>query len=306
MKRLEDLDLNLLLLLHWLLEERSVTRAAARVSLSQPAASRGLQRLREAFGDELLVRSGRKLTPSRLAMSLQPDLTRAVQHLRIVALTDENFDPKTSSETVVIACNDYLSAIGTQAWVDAISPVAPKMRSNWRALDLTVMDALGSGQVDLVIIPEAAMNTLPKSALSQDMVVKPLLNDRFVVFGAVSHPAILAETLSVDDFAAVPQVLVSPAGEGPGFIDRVLASHDLKRHIAHRTASFHHAADLAVATGGLTVIPERLARLKVNGAFRALPFAGQDLTSHLVWHASRTSDKAHVWVRRQLQAYFSP
>jgi len=305
MKRLEDLDLNLLLLLHWLLEERSVTRAASRVGISQPAASRGLQRLREIFSDELLIRSGRQYTLSRLAGTIKGDLARAVQHFRIVAHMDETFSPGTSDESVVIACNDYLAAICTEAWVEAIRPHAPAMRSSWRPLDLAVIDALASGQVDLAIIPDAALANIPKSALAQDMVVKPLLSDRFVVFGAAAHAALLVDDLSLTMFAEVDHVLVSPMGTGLGRVDGALKKHGLKRRITHRTASFTHAADLAVATGGLTVIPERLARLKSNGIYRQLPFDSEQLSSSVVWHASRTSDQAHTWVRRRFQMFFN-
>lgn len=304
MKRLEDLDLNLLLLLHWLLEEQSVTRAASRVGVSQPAASRGLQRLRDVFSDELLIRSGRGYTLSRLAAAIQGDLARAIQHFRSVAHRDETFSPETSTENVVIACNDYLSTVCTDAWIEAIAPHAPAMRSSWRPLDLSVMDALASGQVDLALIPEAAIANIPKSALSQDMVVKPLLSDQFTVFGSAVHEAMNVDDLSLTQFAAADHILVSPDGEGLGFVDQILKRSDMARNISHRTASFNHAADLAIAMGALTVIPERLAKLKSNGAFRQTPFESVGVSSSLVWHASRTSDRAHTWVRRQLQNFF--
>jgi DNA-binding transcriptional LysR family regulator len=304
MKRLEDIDLNLLLLLHWLLEERSVTRAASRVGVSQPAASRGLQRLRDVFSDELLIRSGRGYTLSRLAAAIQGDLARAIQHFRSVAHRDETFSPDTSTENVVIACNDYLSTVCADAWVEAIAPHAPTMRSSWRPLDVSVIESLASGQVDLALIPEVALANIHKSAVSQDMVVKPLLSDQFVVFGPATHPVLIADILSLRMFADADHVLVSPIGEGLGFVDGVLNAHCLERRIIHRTASFNHAADLAIATGGLTVVPERLAALKLNGIYRQTPFETEQLSSNLVWHASRTSDRAHTWVRRQFQAFF--
>lgn len=304
MKRLENIDLNLLLLLHWLFEEQSVTRAASRVGMSQPAASRGLQRLRDVFSDELLIRSGRGYTLSRLATTIQSDLARAIQHFRSVAHMDVSFSPDTSTENVVFACNDYLSTICTDAWVEAIAPHAPAMRSSWRPLDMSVIDALASGQVDLTLIQDAALANIHKTALSQDMVVKPLLNDRFVVFGSATHPSLIADTFSLTMFADANHVLVSPNGEGFGFVDGILKTHGLERRITHRTASFNHAADLALATGGLTVIPERLAKLKLNGIYRQTPFETEQLSSSLVWHASRTSDRAHTWVRRQFQTFF--
>lgn len=305
MKRLENIDLNLLLLLHWLLEECSVTRAASRVGLSQPAASRGLQRLRGEFSDELLIRSGRGYTRSRLANAIKGDLEHAVQHLRTVAHMEDVFVSEQSQEKVVIACNDYLSAICAKAWISAITPQAPMMRSSWRPLDADVKDALVSGQIDMAIMPRAAQAGIPITGVLQDMVVRPLLDDKFVVFGPAAHPAIAQGVPALKSFAAADHVLVSPSGEGPGFVDDVLARHGLERRIGHRTSGFNHAVDIALAAGSLTVIPERLAMLKPQGVYRPLPFEIQPLSSDIIWHASRTSDKAHAWVRRQLQRVFS-
>jgi len=304
MKQLENLDLNLLLLLHWLIEDRSVTRAASRVGLSQPAASRGLQRLRGVFSDELLIRSGRGYTLSRLAHSIRGDLSQAVQYLRLVAHQEDTFIPAESQDTIVIASNDYLSTITAQAWAKGINPAAPMMRSSWRPLDTSVMEALASGQVDLAFIPDAARKNIPATSMALDMVVRPLLDDHFVVFGPHDHPALTPVTLSLETFASADHVLVSPDGRGVGFVDRTLESHGLQRTIAHRTASFNHAADLALMTGCLTVLPQRLAALKPQGISRALPFESPALNSRLVWHASRTNDKAHTWVRSKFQAYF--
>jgi DNA-binding transcriptional LysR family regulator len=214
------------------------------------------------------------------------------------------FDPETSVEKVTIACNDYLSSICTQAWLDAITPHAPLMGSSWRPLDVSVIDALVSGQIDLAIVPKAAQANISQTAALQDMVIKPLLNDTFVVFGASSHAALIGDSLSLESFAAHDQVLVSPYGQGGGFIDKTLAEHNLKRRIVHRTSSFNHAADLAIATGSLTVIPERLAKVKSKGVFRPVPFKSENLSSDIIWHASRTRDKAHTWVRHQLQIFF--
>lgn len=125
MKNLEELDLNLLLLLHWLLEERSVTRAAMRLGLSQPAASRALQRLRLAFGDELLIRSGRNLVPSQMAIDLQEDLASAVSQLRLITQQSPQFNPAESKQSITIACNDYLTKVSIELWRDKISAHAP-------------------------------------------------------------------------------------------------------------------------------------------------------------------------------------
>ncbi|MEO9971607.1 MAG: LysR family transcriptional regulator [Hyphomonadaceae bacterium] len=304
MRRLEEIDLNLLLLLHWLLEERNVTAAAKRVGLSQPAASRSLQRLRTLFGDELLVRSGRTYTLSRLAASLQPDLALTVSGLRRIARAEDTFVPADSEETVVIACNDYLARVCANIWTETIAAQAPNMRSSWRPLDLSVMEALASGQVDLVIAPDEARANAPKSTLLQDVVIRPLFVDSFVIFGNVEHQAMRKKSLSPETFAGIDQILVSPDGAGESRVDRALQSLGLSRTIRHRAWSFSHAADLALATESLVILPKRLAELRSDGCFRKLPFPHDDLSNSIAWHATRTSDMAHKWVREQFQSFF--
>lgn len=304
MQRLENIDLNLLLLLHWLLEEHNVTLAAKRLGISQPAASRGLQRLRKEFSDELLVRSGRGYVLSRLANSIREDLAKAFQHLRVVTHMEDVFTPVNFNESVVIACNDYLSSICTEAWIDSVAPYAPNIRSSWRPIDNTVIDGLVSGQIDFAILPKAAQANVSKTTLTQDMVVKPLLQDKFVLFGGPSNVTLQADKVSLEAIANADHILVSPHGEGLGFVDEALAKQNLKRRIVHRTASFNHAAQLAVRTGNLTVLPKRLALLTPNNIFRSLPFKAEVLHCDIIWHVSRTGDKAHAWVRHQLQAFF--
>jgi DNA-binding transcriptional LysR family regulator len=306
MKRLEDIDLNLLLLLHWLLEEQSVTRAAKQVGISQPAASRGLRRLRDVFSDELIIRSGRAYTLSRLANEIRSNLAQAIQYLRIVANSEDEFLAETSTETIAIACNDYLTSICTKAWLEGISPRGPNMRASWRPLDSSVKDALVSGKIDFAILPRAAQADIPNTAAIQDMVIRPLLMDKFVVFGPATHSALQPAKLSLKALASADHILVSPNGEGRGFVDRKLSEQNFSRRIIHRTVSFNHAAELAISTGSLTVIPEKLAEQKLNGIRRALPFEAEPLASDIIWHASRTSDKTHAWVRGQLQKAFNP
>ncbi|MEO1656134.1 MAG: LysR family transcriptional regulator [Pseudomonadota bacterium] len=305
MKRLEDLDLNLLILLHWLLEEKSVSRAAGRIGISQPAASRGLQRLRDAYADELLVRSGRGYVLSRLATSIASDLAASVGLLRRVANAKAEFRPAHSQDTVVIAANDYLARICSQAWIESIAPHAPSMASTWRPLEPAVLGELAAGTVDFVAIPDAARANIPEAALLQDLVSKPLIKDRFVVFGRSSHVIFKKRPLTAEALADHNSVLVSPSGSGPAILDKALQSQGLTRRVVHRTSGFTHAADLALAANMIAVLPERLAQEQSKGRYAPLPLDEEQLNSSLVWHASRTSDESHRWIRQQLFNHFA-
>jgi DNA-binding transcriptional LysR family regulator len=304
MRPLEQIDLNLLLLLDWLLKEQSVTRAAERMGVTQSAASRSLHKLRQAFGDELLVRSGRATSLSRLAQEIQPGLASAIMKLREVARAEESFDPGNAAQGFTIASNDYLATIGAEAWQNAVAPHATKLKSNWRPLESEVVNMLASAQVDIVLAPYAAQPNMPKSATLQDMVVKPLLTDRFVLFAAADHALIRAKTISLSDFASAQHVLVSPQGGGKSIVDQILDQQDLKREIAHRSWSFGLAADLALMTHSITVLPERLAKRYPSARTRELPFSIEPLQSFIAWYASRTSDQAHRWVRSRFIDHF--
>lgn len=302
MSTLERLDLNLLLLLDWLLKERNVTRAAERMGMSQPAASRGLQRLRREFGDELLVRTGRTYTLSKFARSLEGDLSGAIGALRALKRKDDGFCPSNARDAVSIASNDYLAAAGARAWSVAVGPHAPAMTCNWRPLDRDVLKHLASGRLDLVLAPQAALGGLPASAGLQDLVIQPLITDRFVLFGPGDHPLLTAKTLTLDALASQARVRVSPHGRGEGSLDRALTERGFTPAPGHRSWSFTHAADLALQTGSVTVLPERLAMLFHQGAVRALPLELDRLPILIVWHASRTGDSAHRWVRGRMRA----
>lgn len=304
MKRLEDLDLNLLILLHWLLEEANVTRAAKRVGMSQPAASRGLQRLRQTFSDELLVRSGRTYVLSRQASSIRPDLATAIATLRRVTRAEDDFDPSKSTETIAVATNDYLASLCTQCWVRSVAPLAPSMTSTWRPLEIQVLGDLATGNVDFVAIPNAAQSNIPDAALLQDLVIRPLVKDRFVVFAHRTHPVFSEQPLTARALTAYDSVLVSPTGTGPALLDTELEAQGLKRRVAHRTSSFTQAADFALAANMVAILPQRFAQTRPEGRFTPLPFDGGGLDSSLAWHASRTSDAVHKWVRQRMFDYF--
>lgn len=304
MSALERIDLNLLLLLDWLLKEQSVTRAAERMGVTQSAASRSLQKLRQILGDELLIRTGRTYTLSRFARDMRPGLASAILKLREVTRTEDTFDATISTHSFTIASNDYLAALGAQAWQESVAPDAPNLKSNWRPLESEVVNMLASGGVDIVIAPYAAQPNMPKSAALQDMVIKPIMEDRFVLFASAAHPLVQSKMLSLSDFANAQHVLVSPQGGGKSIVDEILKKHGLTRDVAHRSWSFGLAAEFALKTNSIAVLPERFAQLHPNARTRPLPFEIEPLKSFVAWHASRTSDQAHRWFRNRFIKHF--
>lgn len=303
MKTLENIDLNLILLLHWLLVERSVTKAGARVGLSQPAASRALGRLRAIFSDELFVQTGRVLTPTKLASGLAPDLENAVRQLRKTITHDTQFSPDTFEGTVRFASNDYLASISGHMWLHEIHPLAPNLQASWRPLNNQSIENIISGHIDFIVAPDVARKSFPQVSAIEDMVIRPFLKDHFVLFGARQNPLFDLKRLSSETLAELRHILVSPSGGGVGLIDEKLAEQNLQRKIHCRSWSFLHAAQLAMASNMVVVLPERLAKTYTEGAYRPLPFKLPALSSFIAWHSSRRKDLAHAWMRQQLLPY---
>ena len=300
MKSLENIDLNLLLLLHWLLVERSVTKAGKRVGLSQPAASRALARLRHLFNDELLVQTGRTLVPTKLATHLAPELETALSQMRRALTLEAAFDPRQFEGVISFASNDYLASVSSSIWTHKISAIANNLNTAWRPLERNTLEDVISGRVDFILAPDAARPSFPKLSVMEDMVIKPFLNDNFVLFGSKSHPVFRLRRFDISLLAKLDQIMVSPTGSGPGIVDDMLAEKNLTRNIRHRTSSFLHAAELALSTQCVAVLPSRLAQTYPTGTYRALPFKVPAISSFIAWHSSRTKDPSHKWIRQQL------
>jgi DNA-binding transcriptional LysR family regulator len=159
-------DLNLLLALNALLAERNVTRAAARLNLSQPALSAQLRRLREIFGDPLLVPARRGVVPTPRALELQAPLREALQALRYVVAERVQFDPSTTEFSVAIAASDYAQCALLERFIE-IQREAPKFRLSWRQLYVPELVAqMEQGDVDLAVMTP---NTAPKQLLTRPL-----------------------------------------------------------------------------------------------------------------------------------------
>ena len=157
------LDLNLLVTLETLLAEQNVTKAAARLHLSQPAVSAQLSRLRQVFEDSLLIPVQRGMTPTAKALELLDPLRQALDQVRATVAVHRNFDPANAKLTLAIACTDYLQAAVVQPLIAHLRRKAPAVRVSMLNLDLAVLDAqMARGDVDLALMtPEAAPRQTP-------------------------------------------------------------------------------------------------------------------------------------------------
>jgi len=288
------LNLDLLVTLETLLVEQNVTRAAARLHLSQPAVSAQLNRLRHEFDDPLLIPAQRGMTPTAKAMELLDPLRQALDQVRATVATHKNFDPAKAKLTVAIACTDYLQAAVIKPLVLKLRMRAPGVRVALRNLDMRQLETqMARGDVDLALMtPQAA----PLSLRSRH-----LFDERYVLIGRRKHPR-LRNGITVEEFAQLEHVVVSL--DGGGFVtpvDNALTALGHRRNAVLSAASFLFVPEIVSHSDFVALGPERLVRdradkLKVMDC----PFPVEGFAVGMVWHERSHGHSGQRWIREAI------
>lgn len=301
---LNSLDLNLLLALEALFEERNVTRAAARIGVGQPAMSSALSRLRQLFDDPLFVRSGGVMTPTPHARELAIAVTEAMRGLRNALEHDASFDPATSSRTFHFATTDYCESIVLPAIVTRMFAEAPSISLRITRAPLLFhapIEALESGDADGAL---GFFRSIPHNA-HEAVLSTTLFEERLVCVVRRSHSRIRTR-VTLADFTEVPQArIVYPGDSSVGLIDVLLRSKGLERRVALTVPHFLPLLDIAAETDLLCVVPERLARRfadELDLRILSCPISIPTIPVSLLWPARLMRDDAHEWLRGQFVA----
>lgn len=287
---LSSIDLNLLVVLRALLRERHVTRAATRVGLSQSATSHALARLRELYGDPLLVRSGRELLLTPRAAQLLPALERGLTDLEGAVAGEPAFEPSTARRTFSIGISDYLQAL-------IMGPLLRKLATRAPGIDLSVVvfpnprELVDSGAIDLAAsVPLPELDTLLQETLFEEAFVCMVRRD---------HPGI-RRTLSLEKYVAQRHVVIAPSGTPGTMVDSELSRRGLERRVALRVSNFLIAPVVVCETDFINTMPARLARhLARTYPLRLLPLP-LDVPAfeyRLFWHPRVDRDPAQRWLR---------
>jgi DNA-binding transcriptional LysR family regulator len=295
---LRSADLGLLVALDVLLDEANVTRAAARLHLSQPALSAQLARLRALLGDPLLVpaQNGRGMTPTARALAIRAPLRAALHGLHAALRQGEAFDPADATRTFqVIASDNGVVMVGLDL-LRRVEADAPGLRIGFRNASADTYGALlERGDADLLI---AAGFAVPRGMQAQ-----PLLRERYVMAQRKGHPRGLAPP-DLDAYCALRHVIVSGDGGGfHGFMDDLLHARGLTRQVAVSVHQYHLAPLVLEATDCVCALPERfLMRFADRLDLLPLPLDTEGFTLHAAWHPRWQADPAHRWLREQLYA----
>lgn len=294
--RLEGLDLNLLVALRALLAERHVTRAAARVGLSQPAMSHALARLREVLGDPLLVRTPAGMQPTARAEAMAGPLELALEDLSRVLASPRPFDPATSTHKFRIATNDYIELVLLPRLLARIWEEAPGVDVRVTNLAGEASEDLAEGRVDVVIgmVGQLGAPSLPPGLRFQRVVA-----DRFVCVVREGHP-VTKKRLTLDEFVSLSHALVSPRGATGSVVDTALEALGRKRRVAVEVPHFLVAPHVVRETDVVLTLAQRVAEklAPLLGLRRiAPPLELPGFTMSMVWHERHHLAPAHVWLR---------
>lgn len=303
---LRNFDLNLLKVFDVVMSERSLTRAAHHLALTQPAVSNALRRLRDVLDDELLVRKGRGLEPTPRALELWPAVRDALQRLE-TSLAPSVFEPASATTTFVLTLADATAAELLPGLVKVVTQQAPDV--SLRTVPLTTRDPrrlLDEGHADLAIghFP-AALADLTARAQAGETV--SFLHHRLFVGDYVcvmrkGHP-LSGAPLTLDQFCAARHMLVSFSGRAFGFIDEALATLNRSRRVVLTVNQFFTAGKVVAHSDLLTVLPRHF--VNVTGfadqlVLRELPFASPPIQVDALWHQRQNNSSAHAWLRTQV------
>jgi DNA-binding transcriptional LysR family regulator len=294
---INNLDLNLLIALEALLEEVSVSKAALRVNLSQPAMSRALDRLRHALKDPLLVRAGRGMTLTPRAESLIDPMRDTMARVRNLMAPNE-FVPAEATDTFKIMSMDYVFEFMMPRVLEKLFQQAPNISVDFIPISPSAFDQVRAGEIDLVI---GVLDDGPKLDNVYD---DDLMMDRLVCIMRKNHP-LAGETLTLERFSSASHGLLSLTGRGGGIIDRKLAPLGLKRHISLRIPHLSTAQAIISSTDVIMSVPERFAETLDDSTFIT-----QELPKELglkpfkisqIWHDRFHQDPARKWLRSMVR-----
>ena len=283
-------DFNLLVTLDALLMEGSVAGAAHRLRLSPSAMSRALARLRETTGDPLLVRAGRGLVPTPLALELRDRVSQVVQDAESVLRPSQSFELATLVRTFTLRTSEgFVENFGPQL-ISGARKEAPGVRFRFMSKSNRDSISLRDGSVDL------ETGVVGKTT-SPELRARGLFRDQPVGVVRHGHPLSKMKVTAVR-YAAGKHIFFSPRGAEKGLIDEALEELGLEREITTIVGGYSTALALARRTDLIASVPERhTANLRTGMHTFPLPVEIPAITVSMLWHPRMDADPAHRWLR---------
>lgn len=295
---LSAIDLNLLVAFEALYIEQSVTGAAQRVHVGQPAMSAALGRLRSLFADNLFVRVGREMKPTAKAEAIAPQLLAALDTIRATLAERQSFDPARSERAFTLATSDYFASLILPKLLNLFHNSAPQINLRLVTIEkASFVDLLDEGVIDVAL---GTFAELPPHILQQ-----ALLSERFVGICRLEHPALENGAVNLEKFITFPHALFTLRRDASGMIDQALAKHGLQRRIA-LTVPYWFTLPIAIATSNLfAAIPSCLQHHFTHHyplqSFE-IPLSLSSWTISMTWSKLNDRDPANSWLRKCIHA----
>lgn len=295
--RFRGLDLNLLVALRALIELRSVSQAAQLLNLTQPAVSAALGRLRDYFGDPILVQNGNRMFPTAYAEALLPQIRETLNRIDALIISSAVFDPKVTHRTFRIATSDYIVVSLLVPLIERLAIEAPHIRIETLLSSDDSVQRLSEGRLDLLIAPE--------EFVSKEHPADLLVEEHHVVAGWSRNP-VFDEEITADVFFACGHVVVEIGQhQTPAFADRHVAALGRPRRIEATAASFATVPWLLRGTNRIAVMHERLFKamaelFPIRSA--PLPFDFPVMREMAQYHSARATDEGLRWLLGEMRA----
>lgn len=293
---IEGIDLNLATVLHALLDERSVSRAARRLGLSQSATSHALARLRHLLGDPLFVRTPRGLTPTPRAESMAAPLSQGLAAIERSFFSPPDFDPGTARASFQLGSSDYAEHVVAPSLLVHFAEVAPGIDLHMRPAPIDIAGALAQGQLDLAFVPSPTVEPIG------GLLVRELWEDHFVGVARRGHP-ILRGKMTLDRYLGARHAFIAPRGRAGGIVDDALAKLGRSRRVAFTTPNFLVAPEIVANTDLIITLASRIARAFARTLPLSLfepPLALPGFRIAMLWHPRHDADPAHRFLRDEI------
>jgi LysR family transcriptional regulator, nod-box dependent transcriptional activator len=295
--RFKGLDLNLLVALDALLDEKSVTKAAEQLHLSQPAMTAALGRIRRYFDDPILKLHGRRMVPTSHALRIHKDLKSLLGNVDTLVSKTASFEPSTSSRKFTITASDYVSQVIFVPLLRKLKSIAPNVQVELLPPADSTHELLDQGRIDLKFAP--------KQMLSDNIPSEFIFEERFVVVGCQTNP-VFKNGLSEKIFYDSGHIVVKFGRRIPlSVTNQMLEARNKSREADVLVGSFLLAPEMVVGTNRLTVMHERLAKIfakRLPIAIADLPFTFPILEEYVQYHSTRVDDAGITWMIDQIKS----
>ncbi|ANH67395.1 LysR family transcriptional regulator [Mitsuaria sp. 7] len=327
------IDLNLLAAFDALMSECHVTRAAARVGVSQPAMSAALSRLRTLFGDPLFLRSAQGLLPTPKAREMAEPISQALQQIKTALLPKPLFEPASASLTFNIGMSEYPAFVLLPALASALKARGPGLSLAIHGIGSrdNAVDLLDAGTIDVAV-------GVPPTQAERRILSRSIMQDQFVCLLRRGHPALQSPKklatkksstrptsrsatkaaapsgtpsitkeagLDLALFLELDHLLVSPEGDRHGLVDQALAYLGKRRRVALSLPQMFAAPTIVAHSDMVCTVMKRVAGQSPHGAQLdqfTPPVALPDIAYDLMWHRRNDAHPAQQWLREEIAA----